>query len=366
MKILRILKPSKKKIAVLIILVILGIIGFNFLGPKKATPLQFAQVKKQDIRSTVSSTGSLTGKNVADLKFKSSGKLSYINVKVGDSVYAGEVIAGLDTQDLAITLQQAQNTLRDKQALVDKALDDVKDHTSDESFTQRVTRTTAQVARDNAVDSVKAAQRAFQDTVIISPIAGIITKAPYIPGQVIGSDAVAQVVDFSKVYFDTDIDEADIGKILLKQRSEIILDAYPDKVFTGIVDEIIPQTKTTSSGATVITVRINLENPDITPINGLSGQASIILDEAKDALTVPQEALREDNTVFVQTTQGTRMEKVETGIKSDTEVEIKVGLNEKDRVLLNPPITGTRVTINRNPIQTAIFRVFGGGPRGAR
>ncbi len=366
MKISHLLKPSRKKIVILVILIAAGALGFFFFGQKKQTPLQFTEVKKQDIKSIVSSSGALTGKNVADLKFKSSGKLSYINIKVGDSVYAGEVIAGLDTQDLSITLQQAQNTLRDKQALVDKALDDVKDHSADESFTQRVTRTTAQVARDNAYDSVKAAQRAFQDTVIISPIAGLVTKAPYIPGQVIGSDAVAQVVDFSEVFFDTDIDEADIGKVSLGQKAEIILDAYPDQILEGVVDEIIPQTKETSSGATVITVRINLEDPAITPINGLSGQASIILDEAKSALTVPQEALREDNTIFVETAQGLRMEKVEVGIKSDTDVEIKKGLNEKDRVLLNPPANGTRISQNRNPIQTAIFRVFGGGTRGAR
>lgn len=337
MKMPGIFKPSRKKIIILIVLLIIAFFGFNNFFKPKEPILQFATVQKQDIKSIVSSSGSLTGKNVADLKFKSSGKLAYINVKAGDSVYAGEVIAGLDTQELSIELQQAQNTLRDKQALVDKALDDVKDHSSDESFTQRVTRTSAQVARDNAYDAVKAAQRAFQDAVIISPIAGLVTKAPYIPGQIIGSDAVAQVVDFSQTFFDTDIDEADIGRISLKQKAEVILDAYPDKVFAGLVDEIIPQTKTTSSGATVVTVRINLSNPEITLINGLSGQASIILSEAKAALTVPQEALREDNTVFIQNAQGLRMEKVETGIKSDTDVVIKKGLNENDRVLLNPP-----------------------------
>ena len=339
-KIPRILKLSKKKIALIIVLIILGIIGFNFFAPKKAATLQFAQVKRQDIKSTVSSSGSLTGKNVADLKFKSSGKLSYINVKVGDGVYAGEVIAGLDTQDLTITLQQAQNTLRDKQAQVDKALDDVKGHSADESFTQRQTRTTAEVARDSAVDSVKAAQRAFQDDVVISPIAGVVTKAPYIPGQIISSDAIVQIVDFSLIYFNTDIDEADISKVSLGQKAQVNLDAYPDKTFDGKVDEIIPQTKTTSSGATVITVRINLNSLSITPVNGLSGQASIILAEAKNTLILPQETVRDDNTVFVQTAQGMRPEKVEVGIKSDTDVEIKNGVSEGDRVLLNPPAKG--------------------------
>jgi len=143
MKMLNPFKPSKKKIIILIVLLVIGIGGFLLFGNKKKPVLQFAKVKRQDIRSTVSSSGNLTGKNTANLHFKSSGKLAYINVKEGDPVKPGQVIAGLDTQDLNIQLQQAQNTLRDKQAIAQKAEDDVKDHSADESFAQKVTRTLA-------------------------------------------------------------------------------------------------------------------------------------------------------------------------------------------------------------------------------
>lgn len=363
MKIANLLKPSRKKIIILIILVILGVIGFNFFGQKKQTPLQFADVKKQDIKSTVSSSGTLTGKNVVSLKFKSGAKLAYINVKVGDEVSAGQVIAGLDTQDLVIKLQQAQNTLRDKQAAAEKAEDDVKDHSKDETFAQKATRTAAQAARDSAFDSVKEARRAFQDDTIIAPIAGLVTQAPTIVGQVVsGSDLIAQVVDTTQVYFDTDVDEADIGKISTDQKAEITLDAYEEKVFTGIVSEIIPQTKTTSSGVTVVTVRVKLDKPPSGFINGLTGQASIILSEAKNALTIPQEALREDNTVFVQENSRTHPQKVAPGISSDTEIEIKDGLSENEKVLLNPPTQG-RPNQNRNPILGILRGLFRGGRR---
>lgn len=335
-------KPSKKKVVVLIVLIIAAVFIFNYFNKPKTEVLQFSEVKRADILSSVSTSGNLTGKNVVDLKFKSSGKLSYINVKAGDKVFAGQIIAGLDTQALNIDLQQAYNTLRDKEAAKQKAEDDVKGHDSDESFAQRVTRTTAEVAKDNAFDSVKEAQRAFQDAIIISPIAGLITQTNYIPGQIVGSDVVAQVVDFSEVFFDSEIDEADIGKIALGQKTIVTLDAYPNKEFEGIVAEIIPQTSSTSSGATVIKVRINLGNPEITPINGLSGSALIILAEAKNALILPLESLRDDDTIFIQTQDGLRAKKIETGIKSDIEVEIKSGLSEGDKVVLNPPANGSR------------------------
>jgi len=312
------------------------ILGFNFFFKPKQQTLQFTQVKKQDISSIVSSSGSLTGKNVVDLKFKSSGKLSYINVKAGDKVFAGQIIAGLDTQDLSIKLQQAQNTLRDKQAIAEKIEDDVKDHSKDETFKQKADRTTAQAARDSAYDGVKEAQRAFQDVVIISPIAGLVTKAPLIPGQIVSSDAVVQIVDFSLTFFDTDIDEADIGKVSLGQKAEVTLDAYPDKVFAGAVDEIIPQIKTTSSGATVVTVRIQLDQFPQNFINGLSGQSEIIISRAENALVIPIEALGDNDVVTVQNEEGQKKVKVILGIQSDTDVEIKEGLQEGDKILLNP------------------------------
>lgn len=330
---LKFLKPTKKKIVILVILAIAALLGFNFFSQKKQTPLQFAQVKKQDIKATVSASGTLTGKDTANLKFKTSGKLAYINIKAGDKVYAGQVIAGLDTQDLSITLQQAQNTLRDKQAIAEKAEDDVKDHSKDESFAQKVTRTTAQAARDSAFDSVKAAQRAFQDAVIVSPINGIITQAIAVSGQTVtGADLIAQVVDTSAIYFDTEIDEADISKVSQGLSAEVTLDAFPSTPFKGKVDQILPQTKTTSSGAIVVTVRIKLDDPKVTFINGLSGQTAITISEVSNVLAIPQEALRGDNTVLIQNGQGIRSKKVVSGLRSDTDVEIKEGLTEGEKV----------------------------------
>lgn len=349
MKIPNILKPNKKKIIILAALVIISFLGFYFFGQKQESPLQFAQVKRQDIKATVSSSGTLTGKDTANLKFKSSGKLAYINVKAGDKVYAGQVIAGLDTQDLNITLQQAQNTYRDKQAIAEKAEDDVKDHSKDESFAQKVTRTTAQAARDSAYDAVKAAQRAFQDATIVSPIEGIVTQVTFIPGQTVGAaDLIAQIIDTSSIYFDTEVDEADIGSLSSGQKSEVSLDAYPNQIFKGVVDQIQPQTKTTSSGATVILVRIKLDDLKITFVDKLSGQASIIITEAANTLTIPQEALRNDDTVVVQDNGILKPQKITPGIKSDIDVEIKQGLKENETVLLNPPAPGAKLNQNRN------------------
>lgn len=338
MKILGAFKPSKKKIIILVVLIIIILLGYNyFLKPKPPT-LEFAEVQRQTIESVVSSSGILTGKEVVNLKFKSSGKIAYMNVKVGDDVLAYQSIAGLDTKLLAIDLQQAQNTLRDKQAAAEKAEDDVKDHSKDESFTQKVTRTTAQAARDSAYDGVKSAQEALNEANLYTPLGGIVTQAPFVAGQnVSAADVIVQIANISTIYFDTEIDEADIGKVQLGQLAKIKLDATPDEGYQGVVDQIIPQTITTESGATVILVRIKLENSPKNFINGLSGESQIIVSRSENTLSIPLEALREDNMVVLQSKQGLKEVKVKSGIQSDTDIEIKEGLAEGEKILINPP-----------------------------
>lgn len=343
------LRPTRKKLIILAALIIIAILGFNFFGRPKQAELQFAQVQKQDITATVSASGTLTGKASADLRFKVPGKLAFINVKTGDRVFAGQVLAGLDTQDSSITLQQSQNTLRDKQATVDKVLDDIhlfqygnggfaNVGTANETMTQRQARTTAEVARDNAFDTIKESQRAFQDRTIISPLNGIITQAIELPNQVVGvTDLIARVVDDSAIYFDAEVDEADIAAVALGQEAKISLNTYPDQTFKGQVVQIMPAAKLTSSNATVVIVRILMDEVNIMNIPGLNGQAVITAAKAPNVLTVPSESITNDNMVFISGPKGPTPVPVTVGIRSDIDTEIKSGLSENQQIILNPP-----------------------------
>ncbi len=327
--------PKKVLIPAILILLIAG--WFFFLRPSKAEVVKTESVKRETIQSTISASGVLTGRDSATLKFKSAGRLSSLNVHAGDTIKKGQVIGSLDVRDLSISLQQAQNTLRARQAIVDKIHDDLKDHQADETYTQRSTRTQAEVDADNAYEAVKAAQRAFQDAVLTAPIGGVVTQVNVTAGQNVSpADVIAQIVDTSEAYFDAEVDEADIGGISLGQKANVTLNAYSDRNFTGTVAKILPQTKTSSTGATIITVKINLGQPGIILVNGLNGQASIITSEVSNALGVPQDAVREDNSVLIKEGRNYVAKKVETGLKSDLDVEIKTGLEENQEIVTNP------------------------------
>lgn len=332
-------------------LIVLAILGFIFRPrTNPANEPQFATVERQSLKVEVSASGILTGKNTASLHFQSGGLLSFLNVKTGDQVTSGQIIAGLDTRQLQSSLQQAQNTLTADQANVEKVLDDThlfqygnggfaNVGTANETETQRNNRIAAQEARDSAVDAVKTAMVALQNATIVSPISGTVIAADLLPGQnVLPTDTVAQISDFSQPEFDADVDESDISKVRLGEQANFTLNAYGDKNFIGQVIKITPLTHTTSSGATVVTVKISANDPTITPIAGLNGQANITTSESPNTLTIPISALRDDHTVLIQTPQGIQSVKVTTGLQNDTDAEILSGLKEGQKVVTNPAV----------------------------
>lgn len=352
-----------------VVLIIIADVIFSQLS--KPDPYKYATATKQTIKTSVSASGIINGKNSSNLKFGTGGKIIKINVAKGDQVKSGQTLTYLDTTSLTAAVQQAENTLRSTQAAVDKIVDDTHQYqygnqtsSGAETFTLRQNRTAAEVARDNAYDSVKSANRALSDAFITAPYDSTVTAVNFVVGQNISAaDIIISTANFSKVYFEADVDESDIGKISLNQRANITLNAYGDKIFSGLVADISPITKTTANGATVVTVKIDLTDTGIAPVAGLNGQAEIILAEKTNVLGVPQEAIRSDSTVMVKDPQGFHSVKVTTGLKSDSDTEINSGLSEGQTVITNPP-PPDKTPGNNNPINRLFRGLIPRGPRG--
>ncbi len=338
---------TRRNIIILAVVIAAAVGIFIYNQKTRQKPIEYTLVKRQDITSTVSTSGVLSGKEKADLHFKASGKLAYLNSKVGETVATGSAVAGLDTAQLAISLKQAQNTLADKQAALEKVLDDIhlfqygnggfgNVGTPNETETQRAARISAEQAANNAYDSVKAAQTSFSDVAIFSPISGLVTKADPVTGAVVSpTDLIAEIVDTSEVFFDAEVDESDISKVQLGQKAKVTLNAYPGKNFTGGVAQIKPTTKTASSGATVVIVRIKLDQV-VNFISDLNGQAEIQTEKANNVLTIPQDALTDDKFVYIQDGKKFKKQEVKTGISSDLDIEVKEGLSEGEKIVKNP------------------------------
>jgi len=131
------------------------------------------------------------------------------------------------------------------------------------------------------------------------------------------------------LYFEIEVDEADFAQIEVGEGVKVVLDAFPEDEFPGYVSLIGFQTRLSSSGATVVPIKVTLAEDSRLRL-GLNGDAMIELGRAENTLYLPYEAVIDGEV----TLPGGEKKKVETGLETDTDIEIKAGLNEGEKVVV--------------------------------
>lgn len=134
-----------------------------------------------------------------------------------------------------------------------------------------------------------------------------------------------------KVILSVNVDELDINSVSEGQQAEITFDAIEDETFTGTVTNI-DQEASASNGVAKYGVDITLEKEEQMKV-GMNASATIVIEEKKDVLTIPVNALQErKNEVFVYTSQSedgslSGEKTVKTGLSDGENVEITEGLS---------------------------------------
>jgi RND family efflux transporter MFP subunit len=341
----KLLKNLKKKLGIRF-WIILGLLAILFVrvvfGGGKVAKVESTKVTKGDLVQSVSTSGTVKADNYANLTFQAGGKVVWVGVKAGQKVFRGQAIAKLDTVPLNASYQQALNNYRSAQAAVDNTLDSLKGHDSDETFSQKATRTAAEVARDNAYEALKIAESNLRNATLFAPFSGIIASAnPVFAGiNVTPATASYVILDPSTVYFDSEIEETDLPNISESLKVEIKLDAYPEETFIGKVVNVGIVAFTSSTGGNAYSVRISLpKNKDLKFRYGMQGDVEIIFKTIPDVLKIPSSALVSDNGknyVWVSDNGKAKKIEVETGAESSDEIEIKSGLSEGQEIIDSP------------------------------
>jgi HlyD family secretion protein len=325
-----------KKWWVWVLIVLVVAVGWNVLRPKKSTTAAVKEVavSRKDVVSSILASGSIVADKQANLRFLGGGKLAYLGVKEGDRVEAWQTLASLDTGSLDTAVTTAYNRYLAADANAKAVEDMAKNHDTNEDFDLKNTRVAAQTARDMAYDAWLQARRDKQNAYIVAPFAGVVTTVMDVaPGAIVGPTDIITVVDPSKLVFSAQVDETDIGKVNSNQQIIVTLDAFPGQQFQAKISEIGFVTQVSSSGATVVPIKIELAG-DINSklIVGMNGDAEIVLQEKKNVLSLPTEAIV-NGEVTLPGNEAKKV-KVQTGLEGDTDVEITAGLNEGDRVII--------------------------------
>jgi multidrug efflux pump subunit AcrA (membrane-fusion protein) len=96
-------------------------------------------------------------------------------------------------------------------------------------------------------------------------------------------------INIEYVYAEFGIVERDVQKITLGQKAKVFVDAYPDKTFEGVIENIAPQISGTSRTSTA---KVRIENPERLLMPGMFARVRIMLYSKKDALVVPTDAIQ--------------------------------------------------------------------------
>ena len=336
----RILTFTKRhKWITLSIVIVLLLLGF-ILRPKKPTPLPTQTVSRGDIIQSISGSGSVDSQTTATLSFAIAGKLVYLGAKEGDSVQQGQTIASLDQQTMQKNLESALTDYDLQRDTFDKTEADNGNRTPTGALNDDMKR----ILEDNQYDlnkaiiSVELSDLAKQQSILSSPIEGVVIHEDVSTTDINITPATTFVVaNPNNIVFKLDVDEADIAHVKTGQPMKVSLDAYPDKTIDLTVDKIDFASHTTSTGGTAYTVQADFpSNPNYSYRIGMSGDADIITSEKKNVLTVPLASVTENNDVYVKTSKGFVKRHIQTGISSDTDIEITSGLNAGDKVALQP------------------------------
>lgn len=308
----------------------------------KTTKVQVTQVSRGELVESVSTSGSIKADQYSQLTFPSGGLISWVGVKIGQKVVKGQAIAQLDTISLNAAYQQALNNYRNYQATADNVLDTLKGHDADESFTQRATRTTAEVNRDNAYSATLAARDNLRNAMIFAPFAGIVdTVSPSSSGiNVTPGAANYTVVNPDSVYFDAEVTETDLPRVAVGQTVSIKLDAYPADSYQGTVTNIGMVAFTSSTGGNAYHIRISLpENTNMKFKIGMGGDIEITFNKIENVLKVPISAITSDTKSYVWVIENGHAKKtmVEIGGENNDETEIKSGVSEGQTIISQPP-----------------------------
>jgi RND family efflux transporter MFP subunit len=331
--------PFQHKKLTLFLLITIGILAAIF-WPRSPKPLDTQTVKQTTITETVSTTGKIMAEKAVDLSFLAAGKLVYLGVKKGDTVKKWQTIATIDQRTLQKNLETKLRDYSLQRNSFDQTKDDYQNRTPEQALNDKMKR----ILQDNQYDlekavlSVELQDLAKEQSVLISPIDGIVTRADVSSAGVnIAATTTFSIADPQTTIFSIDIDEADVSKIKEGQEVNVTLDAYPDKQLPLTISSIDFQSHTSDNGGNVYTTKAALpQNQGIIYRLGMSGDAEIIVAEKTNALVISLASLTDDGSIYVKKDGTYEKRKIKTGIQSDTEIEVTDGLQAGEIVSLEP------------------------------
>jgi HlyD family secretion protein len=194
-----------------------------------------------------------------------------------------------------------------------------------------------EATQSQAQSAYAAAQDVLRQLIVRAPFDGVVYALPVKAGVYVNpGDLILQQADLSSVLVRAFVDEPDVARLTPGEPIEVTWDAMPGRTWTGKVTEIPSEIKlhgTRNVGETTCIV----PNQDFKLLPNINVGVTIVTAEHRDALTIPREALRQDDAapyVFQIVNNELHRTNVQTSLSNLTKVEITGGIAENARVAI--------------------------------
>lgn len=349
--------------AVVIVLGVLFLIRTVTDEPPTVEIATVSYVSPSMALTSLTASGYVVAQRKAALASKATGRIVALYFAEGDRVGKGEIIARIESDDVAAALEQARAEL----ALARATLFDARrvfgraDTLLERNLISQAEFDAAKSAHDGAVAlvrsreaSVTVAEVALENTNIRAPFDGtVLTKnadvgevvAPFAAGAS-SRVAVVTIADMASLQVEADVSESNITGVSLRQSVEVTLDAYPERRYRGMVDKIVPTAD--RAKATVMTkIRFLEKDERVLPEMGAkvhflrephadsaSSGVSLLAVDARAIVRLPS-----GSSVFLFEGGSAKLTTVTTGKTVGGMVEITSGLSQGMKVIVSPPET---------------------------
>ena len=283
-----------------------GVLWFQSRADAGTTPsYRLGKVERGNVRQTVAATGTLGAVRTVEVGTQVSGQISALFVDFNSKVKKGQLIAKIDPILQEQAVADAQAGVSRAEAVVtqtrleferSKKLHEQQIAT-DAEF--NVAQSNYSVARANQTSAQISLQKARQNlayTNIYSPIDGVVVERAMDVGQTVAASLSAPKLfvianDLSRMQILASVDESDIGKIVAGQPVTFTVQSFPDRQFTGTVEQV-RLNSTTLNNVVSYTAVVSVSNEDGKLLPGMTASVKLVTASADSVLTVPSTALR--------------------------------------------------------------------------
>lgn len=322
---LRLHEPRRRRVATLAALVaLLAAAAFLALrarasGRPQPPAYESAAVDRGPIAARVTASGNLSAVRTVVVSSQVSGRISELRADFNTRVSRGQLLARIDPQPFQAAVKQAQaneavaraNVAKaraksadaDAQAARAKALADRQFLSAQEWETKKADADSARAEIAAAEGSLAQARAALEQarfnlemTEIRSPIDGIVLSRDLDVGQTVAASLQAPTLftiaeDLRRMQIEAHVSESDVARLSEGMPASFTVDGLPGQRLAGTVRQV-RNAATTVSSVVTYTVVVDVDNQGLTLRPGMTANVTFVVAERKDALRIPNAALR--------------------------------------------------------------------------